>query len=288
MYDEYLYHHGILGQKWGVRRYQNADGTLTTAGKKRYSEETDKEETDKEENDTQNKSVKDFLVDHKKEIAIGAATVAGTAMVIGGVYLYKKDIYRPHEVEYNFGKNIDINTLSNVDKVIPKNTKFQRVSSVANEKYSDNDKIYTSYLKKDNRVYKEEMPKFIKRWGDQGIINDDGKNIYIHNLTMNKNIKVASERAMAKAYMKANNVSKLDSGRYQQFMSDTLTDKNNPTVQKFFKEIKNMGYDAVIDLNDAGRYTKSPIIIFEPASKIAVNDVHKLKSIEKFINTLLV
>jgi hypothetical protein len=33
---EYLAHHGILGQKWGVRRYQNADGTLTTEGKKRY------------------------------------------------------------------------------------------------------------------------------------------------------------------------------------------------------------------------------------------------------------
>lgn len=29
-------HHGILGMKWGVRRYQNKDGSLTTAGKKRY------------------------------------------------------------------------------------------------------------------------------------------------------------------------------------------------------------------------------------------------------------
>lgn len=31
-----LYHHGIKGMKWGVRRYQNADGSLTNAGKKRY------------------------------------------------------------------------------------------------------------------------------------------------------------------------------------------------------------------------------------------------------------
>ena len=31
-----LYHHGILGMKWGIRRYQNKDGSLTPAGKKRY------------------------------------------------------------------------------------------------------------------------------------------------------------------------------------------------------------------------------------------------------------
>jgi hypothetical protein len=31
-----LYHHGIKGQKWGIRRYQNPDGTLTPAGKRRY------------------------------------------------------------------------------------------------------------------------------------------------------------------------------------------------------------------------------------------------------------
>lgn len=34
--SEYLAHHGVKGQKWGVRRYQNPDGSLTTAGKAKY------------------------------------------------------------------------------------------------------------------------------------------------------------------------------------------------------------------------------------------------------------
>ncbi len=36
-----LYHHGIKGQRWGVRRFRNEDGTLTNAGKRRYGENLD-------------------------------------------------------------------------------------------------------------------------------------------------------------------------------------------------------------------------------------------------------
>ena len=36
-YKNELYHWGIKGMKWGVRRYQNKDGTLTAAGKKHYN-----------------------------------------------------------------------------------------------------------------------------------------------------------------------------------------------------------------------------------------------------------
>jgi hypothetical protein len=37
VYNDELCHWGIKGMKWGVRRYQNQDGTLTSAGRKRYS-----------------------------------------------------------------------------------------------------------------------------------------------------------------------------------------------------------------------------------------------------------
>lgn len=45
-----LYHHGVKGMKWGVRRYQNKDGTLTAAGKKRmYREQFDMESKERKE-----------------------------------------------------------------------------------------------------------------------------------------------------------------------------------------------------------------------------------------------
>lgn len=34
IYQAELYHHGIKGQRWGIRRYQNPDGSLTSAGRK--------------------------------------------------------------------------------------------------------------------------------------------------------------------------------------------------------------------------------------------------------------
>ena len=38
-YSDELYHHGIKGQRWGIRRYQNEDGTLTEEGRARYGKE---------------------------------------------------------------------------------------------------------------------------------------------------------------------------------------------------------------------------------------------------------
>lgn len=67
-----LTHHGILGQKWGVRRYQNYDGTRTAAGKRREQASADKQT--KSETTVSKKAVVGAIV--------GATTVAAAAYYV--------------------------------------------------------------------------------------------------------------------------------------------------------------------------------------------------------------
>lgn len=76
MHENELYHHGIKGMRWGIRRFQKENGSLTPAGKKkkRYSEQD--ESSDKKKGLTSNQ---------KKAITIGTAVVV-TALATYGSY----------------------------------------------------------------------------------------------------------------------------------------------------------------------------------------------------------
>lgn len=77
-WKEELYHYGIDGMKWGIRRYQNPDGTLTEEGKRRYRDD---------ENSAYN-TVEDYAVSRKYYKDAGNVgikkTVAGQILAIAG------------------------------------------------------------------------------------------------------------------------------------------------------------------------------------------------------------
>ena len=63
-----LYHHGVKGMKWGVRRYQNEDGTLTAAGKKRAAKQESWSDDAKSAHELKSKSVSEMSNKELKQL----------------------------------------------------------------------------------------------------------------------------------------------------------------------------------------------------------------------------
>ena len=87
MSDYILIHHGIKGMKWGIRRFQKPNGTLTSAGRKRYADALDGQPSNtssKRQAKAEIKGERSGLTDkQKKAIKVGAAVV-GTALAVYG------------------------------------------------------------------------------------------------------------------------------------------------------------------------------------------------------------
>lgn len=276
-YFNELYHHGIKGQKWGVRRFQNKDGTLTPYGKKRYSEEENNNADDKPKSG----------LSTKQKVAIGAAAAGVALTLIGAKYVYSKYNMPIHFTSYSFGEKVDLSSLSSDDTILPKGMKMHRISSKPVEDYAEEGKrIYVSYLRKDNRIYKEAMPQYIRDWGSKGIISDDGRKAYEHILKTKTDIKIPSKKAMAEMYMEATNSSEVDKGRYMRFVTD-LNNPDNPDTKRFLDLVRKRGYNAIIDENDAGNFTKSPLILLNPKDDIETTKSHLIRGFEKVMNVVL-
>lgn len=84
----YISHHGVKGQKWGVRRYQNKNGSLTSEGKRRYGgkESLKKVNTSKKGNTSKKTSIINDIKEKYKNLPDGTQKAIKIGASVAGVY----------------------------------------------------------------------------------------------------------------------------------------------------------------------------------------------------------
>ena len=132
-----LYHHGIKGMRWGVRRYQNSDGTLTNAGRKRYKSTSLTSYVARRQNKKVDKGFDNWKTNaQKKTDAISAGKKANEARInyqISGDKTQKKE-YKQANKEYK--------------KALRGNTTYRKGGEVRSD-------MSRKYMSEARKVYKQ-------------------------------------------------------------------------------------------------------------------------------------
>ena len=193
-----LTHHGIKGMKWGVRRFQNKDGSLTPAGKRRYDEPNQQSNSSPRSNHQSNSNAKKYKIPKNKSLhrlkleekymkqgmsreeAEQAAAkrirteqfvAAAAGVTVASCLAYAK--YKGYTT----------------DKIIKENSDFQRIMRLnPNAEIRKDYRQYVTINKKDKVLYKGMFADHINK------LKEDSENIYDISIKNRSDIKVASEK----------------------------------------------------------------------------------------------
>lgn len=144
-----LYHYGVPGMKWGIRRYQNTDGSLTNAGKRRYAKNIKEQYKSKDGFKELTTNIQDDVTAHfKTQIDKHVDEIRNARKLMQQVSLagheyyrvhYKNDRSRAYKETYDyFEKNDPAYLRSIVDK-----NKGDKNTLI---KFHDFDKVFDGYL----------------------------------------------------------------------------------------------------------------------------------------------
>lgn len=282
--SEYLAHHGVKGQKWGIRRYQYADGSLTPAGRKRYSNSTNGF-------DSVMKTDLSHIVNSARTQITGKQYVDGylksgtTLSRIQTSENFEKfafyATYKKHDVDaYTglFGKNLMSRAQGEA----------KRAEEVANVSGSKEDQIYAQNLrnKADSmKVYqlKLEATKKLKIPSDENasditakLLKEDEfkKNVYASLVDSKEKMKRPTQQVLFNQALNAmgkepDKMSSTEKKAVYKALNLSLVNHNRQEIaaqNRFYSELKKKGYNALLDYNDkefSSYHAKRPVIVFD-------------------------
>lgn len=145
--QNYLQHHGTKGQRWGVRRYQNKDGSLTPAGRKRYAKESERLKAEEQKLKAEQK----VLANKKKTQAKFDKLDAKKADLEA-----KKKALKEEEAALKKGKKTDNAEVDKRKETVEEKRAKLLKSTDANELYKNKDLLTTAEIEERlNRINTE-------------------------------------------------------------------------------------------------------------------------------------